>query len=593
MPTEEEVYKLLNNEEKENSSDDENESLKKSDDDWMNIQNDSNLNDINLNKPLDEIVYWSQDSFLYEEKELIFLKNWIKNLIKNDPSLNDSRESLKKMDKKDLNEMQTMGYEMIMDSILNKKQCLIRIDGSGGVGKSHLINTLRSNLKSNQIKLCSFTGKAANLINGQTINSLFHIIPKNFKKLLAGKILNDFQTEFLDVDVIVVDEYSMLGCKLLAYFEYRCREAKANNLPFGGLSIILTGDYYQIPPIGDRVLWNSKKPNETLSEYVMIGLALFASFKKIVHLTENIRQQDPIFQSILARLRIGKSTVEDWHVLSTRIVGLANNEHEFGDCQYIMAYKKEVNEHNILAVEKIQRMGKNQFACRINALHNEKGCEKIDEELFNGLKNNLLLIRGARVVINNNIWTSQGLINGTIGYVRHILFEPNKKPPDLPFAVIVEVEESYNGPHLKNKIRYVSINPITSFMYNRNKKRIERTQLPLDLSFALTIHKCQGSTLNHIKINLGKFDLSPGSAYVALSRARSLENILIEGWEFGSSRLTNIQKPEYMNAFEELTSQYIKQTRKKYLEFEKTKYNKKKINKEKNMEIELEKETRL
>ena len=109
-----------------------------------------------------------------------------------------------------------------------------------------------------------------------------------------------------------------------------------------------------------------------------------------------------------------------------------------------------------------------------------------------GLETTLFLARGARVMICQNVWVEKTLSNGQCGVVKHVIYSQGNGPPSLPETVIVEMDESYKGPHLEGKPRYVAFNSVTSFI-NTMKCTLERTQIPLRLAFAITIHKCQGN----------------------------------------------------------------------------------------------------
>ena len=100
-------------------------------------------------------------------------------------------------------------------------------------------------------------------------------------------------------------------------------------------------------------------------------------------------------------------------------------------------------------------------------------------------------------MLTQNVWTEKGLTNGSTEIVKHIIFEDNISPPNLPVAVIIEMDSDYNGPHILNLPRHVAINAVTSWK-DTPKGSIERTQFPLTLAFAVTVHKTQGSD-SHIR----------------------------------------------------------------------------------------------
>ena len=131
-----------------------------------------------------------------------------------------------------------------------------------------------------------------------------------------------------------------------------------------------------------------------------------------------------------------------------------------------------------------------------------------------------------------NIWTEAGLCNGALGTVVDFVFPEGQQPPSLPICVIVQFDEPYNGPSVSPDLpRCVPICPITqvsqSLGYNAEKQ-----QLPLRLAWAMTIHKCQGLTLEKAWIDLGKSENVTGMTHVALSRVRNLSDLVLEPLTF-------------------------------------------------------------
>ena len=108
-----------------------------------------------------------------------------------------------------------------------------------------------------------------------------------------------------------------------------------------------------------------------------------------------------------------------------------------------------------------------------------------------GLENSLFLARGAKIMLTQNVWTEKGLTNGCTGVLKHIIFKNKIGPPNLPEALIIEMDPGYTGPHLLGLPRHIVINPVMSWK-DTTKGTIERTQFPIALAFAVTVHKTQG-----------------------------------------------------------------------------------------------------
>jgi ATP-dependent exoDNAse (exonuclease V) alpha subunit len=167
-----------------------------------------------------------------------------------------------------------------------------------------------------------------------------------------------------------------------------------------------------------------------------------------------------------------------------------------------------------------------QPIARFDAVNSDATAKAATQEV-SGLPSSLVFSVGASVMITSNLWQKAGIFNGLTGRVYDIIYEPMSKPPDLPLAVIVQANEYYTGPSLlANVPRLIAITPLQlSFMY-RSKLRW-RQHLPLMLSWARTIHKSQGMTLDSAVVDLGASENAAGLTFVALSRVKTLSDLLL------------------------------------------------------------------
>ncbi len=129
----------------------------------------------------------------------------------------------------------------------------MRLEGTAGTGKSHVINAICNLLKPDEVYVvATLTGKAANGVGGVTLHSLLHLMNS---KDLTGAQLRLLQDKFRTIRYLIVDEYSMVGSKLLKRIDSRLRQAECNpHELFGGISILLCGDFKQLPPVADTCL---------------------------------------------------------------------------------------------------------------------------------------------------------------------------------------------------------------------------------------------------------------------------------------------------------------------------------------------------
>lgn len=325
------------------------------------------------------------------------------------------------------------------------------------------------------------SGKASHLITGQTIHSLLSIPPRGIFKKLSEDKTRALQKTLAGVKTFIIDEYSMVGCTMLHYIDQRLRQITGREQQcFGGLSVILVGDTRQLAPVGDRPLWFPM--DSSTSPTNCQGKQAYLEFEIVVLLTIQVRQSGPAqqsFRELLGRLRVCKSTPEDWQLLKTRMIAVEPARRNTVDNSvYLKSKKLECDYYNGDKLEQLAR-DPNCRVCRIDSLDNGQGVEDMNDDDFGGLERSILLARGAKVMITTNLWVKEGIMNGAIGYVRHIIFAEGHAPPQLPIAVIVELDERYSGPHLPGRPRYVVIEPKTYSALSRGGFGCERTQLPL------------------------------------------------------------------------------------------------------------------
>ena len=258
-------------------------------------------------------------------------------------------------------------------------------------------------------------------------------------------------------------------------------------------------------------------------------------FNKVVLLTVNQRVQGSDagqvrFRDLLLRLRSGNSTDNDWKLLLTRQPTCVADLDSFKHVTRLYFTNEEVAKYNYTRLTQLQCP-----IATIYARHSSEKAKIIKPQDFYGLEPQLLIAKGALVMLTMNLWASVGLCNGAKGTVINIIYQPNHQPPDLPIAVIVKFH-NYKGPSLSGYPSCVPISPITVSVHSEH----ERQQLPLRLAWALTIHKSQGMTLTKSWVDIGKKESTLGITYLAISRVRNLSSLVIEPMTL--ERLKNIKK---------------------------------------------------
>jgi len=492
-------------------------------------------------RPIDEAFYWHDLSMMSFNEDAVqdFLRSY-----RAAPQVPGARD-------------QTIGYELmshaqkqildilyrqIEDPQISTKRVLVQ--GKAGTGKSAVIKAMCHALDERQhnypeerngYQILAPTGVAAVNIDGKTIHS-FLKIPVNGQILpLNGDNLRRFQLQFTRLRFIIIDEYSMIGFRLLHKIHRRLCEASGSAAePFGGYVVYLLGDLRQLPPVKDTAVY--MEPSDDFSRF---GLRLINSFQTRIILTvchrQNADQEN--FKRILDGIATGSVTQAGWQLLMSRRRAISpSNLESFRDSISLFPTNVQVTEHNT----RILSLNRNPVAI-VDAMHNNATARQGSEEHSQGLSRKLYLSIGCRVMLRKNLCTERGLVNGALGTVRDIVYNVDQRPPSFPNLILVEFD-NYSGPYIIEN--YFPILPI-EVTWREQSVDCCRKQFPLSLAYALTIHKAQGLTLEKATIDIGDREMAPGLSYVALSRVRKLENILFIN-SFNFSRLSMIGQMKYV-----------------------------------------------
>ena len=281
--------------------------------------------------------------------------------------------------------------------------------GTAGTGKSFTVAAL-TKLYNGILKRACPTAKAAFLIKGETLHSLL-LIPVTPRETdsflpLKDKQLKDLQTEFANIKMIIIDEYSMLSQIMLSKIDLRLRQAKnVINKTFGDISVILIGDPGQLLPVAGATLYDTKlKGNMAQGGYLA-----YQKFNKVIQLESVMRQQnledDTIqkhFMELIPRIRNGESTIEDYNLLLTRTPN-ENNEVEFENAIRIFNDNESVDNYNF---EKLKNL--KTTITQIIALNSNRFAKYGNSSEFNNLANVIYLSIGAHITLTSNTWIKKG-----------------------------------------------------------------------------------------------------------------------------------------------------------------------------------------
>jgi hypothetical protein len=372
------------------------------------------------------------------------------------------------------------------------------LTGSAGTGKTFLINQYITYLRERGIKpaIVAPTGIAASHIDGMTIHSFFglgiteNIDDKYIKQLFYRRFL---QSRLGKLQVLIIDEVSMVSPALFISIDKILRAFKHNQKPFGGVQIILSGDFFQLPPISSsgqkiRFAWQTKLWR--------------ATDLKVCYLEEKFRQDDSTLINILDEIRAGEVSEESLEVFQECYQKKLDNKFRL---TRLYTHNVDVDKINETELSKLETATETFIA-------ETQGAKKKVEKIFNSslVTEALNLKIGATVIfIKNNF--EEGYINGTLGKV--VNFIGSEKLPEV---------EIFSG-------RKIIVKP-ENWIVENDKGDVVATvrQMPLRLAWALTIHKSQGMTLDAAEIDLSR-TFEVGQGYVALSRIRSISGLRLLG----------------------------------------------------------------
>lgn len=423
------------------------------------------------------------------------------------------------------------------------------ITGSGGTGKTELIHTIvqHMNLHGTRFQVCAMTGCAAVLLNkckAKTLHSWsgIRLAYGPSEKVIHSVLRNKFSIkEWRSVKVLIVDEVSMMSKKIFDILNSIGKSAKNNPKPFGGIQVIFTGDFYQLPPV-DSIgeVESSQFCFESDSWLNVFPL------KNHIELKTMFRQSDPVYINILKQIRIGEIDDTSISILNqyvnrefiskdgikpTKLFSVRNKTDFVNKSQYdkidepenvfdikintdfsvYMDTKKPIQSEDL---DKCCLLSKQDIQFEIEKL---MGSRNISEKLK--------LKKGTIVMCTANIDMDNSICNGSQGIIQD--FEIGTKLPIVMFS---------NG--IKKTIDY-------EFFQSSDYPTICIGQIPLCLAWALTIHKIQGASLNIADMDLGNSIFEYGQTYVALSRVRSLDGLYLSAFNPNRIRANPLVKDFY------------------------------------------------
>ena len=395
---------------------------------------------------------------------------------------------------------QKLAFEMI-----SKTNNSFFLTGRAGTGKTTFLKTVQQMVDKNFVVLAP-TGVAAVNAGGKTIHSFFGLNLGVLCPWDVGTLNGEKVSLIRHIDTIIVDEVSMVRCDIIDAMDRTLRQYRRNSAPFGGVQMVFVGDMFQLEPVVTR------EDRAILREYYGSGAYYFykaAAIERIrlqkIEFRKIYRQSDPSFIELLEHIRTGRMTMSDLRRINSRVQIPGEGSDRI---------------HITLTSTRREAMLINE--ARLEAL---PGNPVTYEAEYQGqmdkttpgadvAEDHLVLKVGAQVMFTRN--NSLGCwVNGTLGVVESLSDD----------VIMVKLEDE--TVHEVGRVQWENI----EYEFDKVTRSLNRkvvgtvTQFPLRLAWAITIHKSQSLTFDRVAVDFGQSAFCNGQAYVALSRARSLEGL--------------------------------------------------------------------
>lgn len=381
-------------------------------------------------------------------------------------------------------------------AILQRGDCVL-LTGAAGTGKTYLLNKFIKQARKDglNVAVTATTGLAATHLNGTTIHAWSGIgihdeLPKKFDEKMSKQ-----RRELINkADILVIDEISMLHDFRLDMIDQALQKARKNSEHFGGMQVILCGDFFQLPPI------NRQESRE--GGFIHNSQVWQDGIFTVCYLVEQYRQaNDTSYNDILNGIRLGelrrsqldaldarKNATADPFTARTRLLTTNANVDAINQ-QHLNALEGEVHQYQM------NTTGSKQYVASL-----QRSC----------LAPEVLQLKKDAIVMCIKNATNRSYVNGSLGTVVDF-----QKGTDFPIVKLT------NG-------KKITILPDSWELRDGDKKRASLSQLPLRLAWAITVHKSQGMTLDSARIDLSNAFVE-GMGYVALSRVRGFKDLILDG----------------------------------------------------------------
>lgn len=404
------------------------------------------------------------------------------------------------------------------------------VTGRAGTGKSYLLKYLKNEYINKGLHITASTGIAAVQVGGRTLHSWAGLglgnmpVHQMLRNLFSAKG-SRLRRKIKNAKMLAIDEVSMISSKTLDTLNELLKGVKENDKPFGGIQLILFGDFLQLPPV-----FKNFDVDDMEETFCFLSDSWGEANIRHFLLKKVFRQDEEEFIGLLNNIRYGTLTHGDVDILRQRYEA-RDNEGSIRPTKIVThnAQVDRINRDRLKEIPSRERVFKAEFD------GSEAKCEFLRKNSI--APEELTLKIGAQVMMLKNTYQKDGVINGSLGIIRD--FSAKKGYPVVEFSngeVITVGREVWAIESYDEKTGMI-------------KEEASMSQIPLNLSWAITVHKSQGMTLDKVECDLAKA-FADGQIYVALSRARTLDGLFIKSFD-ADKVSANPQIVEFYRAIEE------------------------------------------
>lgn len=373
----------------------------------------------------------------------------------------------------------------------------VLLTGAAGTGKTYTLNEFirRARRRGLNVAVTATTGLAATHLNGTTIHAWSGMgVHDAVDSHMIQKLGKQRQELIRKADVLVIDEVSMLHDFRLDMVDEILRGVRQDDAPFGGIQVVLCGDFFQLPPVN--------RAGSRGGSFVTSSQVWQQNVFTVCYLEQQYRQsKDQLYTDILNGIRAGVLPRSQLAALQARADAIVD---PFTPYTRLLTVNVDVDAVNL---EHLEEINDEVYEYEMETSGGKQYIEQLKRSCL--APEVLQLKKGAQVMCIKNS-QERKYVNGSLGTV--IGFE---KATEYPIVVLT------NG-------REVTIRPDTWELMDGDKRRAQLSQLPLRLAWAITVHKSQGMTLDAARVDLSRAFVE-GMGYVALSRVRGIEHLVLEG----------------------------------------------------------------